>query len=194
LQAIERFQPDEIKVVLTPMPVKESDLDYFYKVAYRCRGNLTVFPIKMTEGYEELQTGSTFGVMPSIYEPFGAAVEFMTNGTVTIARDTGGLKDQVDHLECGYLFREDNEMYQIEHIRSFCAAANQIRERRENPWVQRMVDSLYDTIKQAAQLYREDSYSYYRMVVKGFQKAASFDWDVSVKKYLTVYEKVNSGF
>jgi len=35
--------------------------------------------------------GATFGVMPSIYEPFGSAVEYMANGTVNIGRATGDL-------------------------------------------------------------------------------------------------------
>ena len=48
----------------------------------------------------EAQAGATFAVMPSFYEPFGAATEAYLAGTPVIARATGGLTGQVvDHDE-----------------------------------------------------------------------------------------------
>jgi glycogen synthase len=41
LRSIEKFREDEIKAVLTPMTANHSDLDYFYEVACKCKGNLT---------------------------------------------------------------------------------------------------------------------------------------------------------
>jgi glycogen synthase len=94
LRAVEKFQEDEIKVILAPKPVRDSGLDYFYEASCKCRGNITVFPIHLEKGFQELQMGSTFGLMPSIYEPFGSAIEYLVNGTPAIFHDTGGLKSQ----------------------------------------------------------------------------------------------------
>ncbi|MCP5047899.1 MAG: glycogen synthase, partial [bacterium] len=194
LRAIEKFELDEIKVVLAPMPVRDSDLDYFYKVAYRCAGNLTIFPIRMAQGYHELQTGSTFGIMPSIYEPFGAAVEYMVNGTVTIARATGGLIDQIDDGSNGFLYKESSETYNSENIKAFTREADNVEARQDNPWVLGMVDQLHATIKKASDLYSKQPDAYYRMISNGLKKAASFNWDVSAKNYLSVYRKVSDIF
>jgi glycogen synthase len=194
LRAIERFAHDEIKVVLTPLPVKAADLDFFREIVLKCQGNVTVFPIRMSQGYHELQIGSTFGFMPSIYEPFGAAIEYMVNGTVNIARKTGGLVDQIDDNQCGLLYREDSGFYNQENIEQFYDFADNIAKRSENQWVQRMVDALYEKMKEAIHLYQNHPNEYYRLIIMGFKKARSFDWSISAKKYFEVYEKVNQGF
>lgn len=194
LQAIERFAEDEIKVVLTPMPTKQSDLDFFRDVIGRCNGNVTVFPIRMTRGFLELQIGSTYGIMPSIYEPFGAAIEYMVNGTVNIARQTGGLTDQIDDHQSGFLCRETNAFYNLENIRHFSNFADNVFMRRRNPWVQSMVAALHEKIKEAIYLYQNHPNEYYRLIVMGFKKAKKFDWTKSAKKYFEVYEQVTRGF
>jgi glycogen synthase len=194
LRALEKFGRDEIKVVLTPLPLQEADLAYFYKIAFRCRGDVVVYPIRMTQGYHELQTGSTFGIMPSIYEPFGAAVEYMANGTVTIARAAGGLKNQIEDGVCGFLFREDGRSYNLENIDAFTRSANRIEERRGNPWVENMAEQLYRTIKKASDLYRYQPDDYHRMILKGLQKATSFTWTENAKNYLEVFKRIRSGF
>lgn len=193
LRAIEKFEPGEIKVVLTPMPIRDSDLDYFYKVAYRNPGDLTVFPIRMEEGYHELQTGSTFGVMPSIYEPFGAAVEYMAMGAVTIARDTGGLADQVRDGENGFLFKENPESVRWKYIQSFDETSSQVEQRQGNPWVESMAEELYLTIKKAAEIYRDRPDDYYRMIAKGIEKALSFTWTASASQYLDIFNCTGKG-
>lgn len=191
LQAIQRFAQDEIKLVLAPMPVRDSDLDCFRAIAAHCRGNLTVFPIRMKQGYRELQMGSSFGIMPSIYEPFGAAVEYMVNGTVTIARATGGLVDQIDS-RCGLLFRENNSFYSLENIEHYTARVHSQSKRMENDWFRDMATALYQKLKEAVSLYRNRPDEYYRMILQGFRKARTFDWQASAQKYLQVYRKVNT--
>lgn len=193
LRAMERFGKDEIKVVLTPMPVKASDLNFFQKVAKRSHGCVTIFPIRMERGYKELQTGSTFGVMPSIYEPFGAAIEYMTLGTVTIARATGGLVDQVEHEKSGFLFKEEPYNYCWENIHTYNHTAFSVEARSENPWVMNMVDRLYETLLKAVTLYRHQPEVYYQMILNGFKKALSFNWDSSAYEYWQTYQKINDG-
>lgn len=194
LQSIERFMEDEIKVVMTPMPVKPAHLDYFRHIATRCKGNLTVFPIKMQHGYFELQIGSTFGMMPSIYEPFGAAIEYMVKGTVTIARKTGGLANQIDHEKSGILYREDSQFYNLENVKQFFKLSDNVFERRDNPWLLSMVNQCHEAVKNAINLYQNHNHEYYRLIINGFKKARMFDWAISAKKYLEVYQKVSQGF
>lgn len=193
LQALERFEVDEIKAVLTPMALRDSDLDFFREVAGKSHANLTVFPMRMQQGYLELQTGATFGVMPSIYEPFGAAIEYMVNGTVNIARSAGGLVNQVVHGENGFLFRERADFYDLARIRGFVAAGDNVQMRRENPWAVDMAESLYLTLKDAATLYRDHRDDYHAMILRGFAKAASFRWEENAADYAAVYKKVAVG-
>jgi glycogen synthase len=191
LRAVERFMEDEIKVILTPMPAQPSDLDYFYEVACKCKGNLTVFPMKMGRGYQELQEGATFGVMPSIYEPFGAAVEYMASGTVNIGRSTGGLVDQISK-DCGFLYREDAVFYTLDNITDFIESDNIVQMRKTNPWAQNMADNLYDVLKKAINVYLHQPDRYYSMILKGFEKAGHFSWGVNAKKYYQVYDMIRS--
>jgi glycogen synthase len=193
LRAVEKFAPDEIKVILTPMSTRNSDLDYFREMAGKCEGNMTVFPIRMEKGFRELQMGSTFGIMPSIYEPFGAAVEYMVNGTVNVSRSTGGLVDQIQHRKSGFLYREDPQSYTLDHIKSFAQTNDAVQSRGSNPWVQSMVAELYKTITEVAALYRNHEDEYYRMVLEGFKQAKTFTWQKAVERYYKVYEKINAG-
>ncbi|MEW6599923.1 MAG: glycogen/starch synthase [Nitrospirota bacterium] len=192
LRAAEKFSEDEIKVVLTPMAVNPSDLDYFYEIACKCRGNVTVFPVRLQKGYHELQTGATFGIMPSIYEPFGAAVEYMASGTVNIGRATGGLVDQIDN-SCGFLYKEDAVFYTAQNIEDFVNSSRCVQTRKTNPWVQSMADNLYNVIKKAIDVYRNQPDRYYQMILSGLKKAGQFGWEANAKKYYSVY-KLTSKF
>ncbi|MCP4218881.1 MAG: glycogen synthase [bacterium] len=192
LRALEQFKYDEVKVILTPMAVRESDLDYFHEAASKSCGNLIVFPFRMKKGYRELQTGSTFGIMPSIYEPFGAAIEYMVSGTVTIARKTGGLPDQIQHKENGLLFREEMESYTLENIIAFSESADIVQNRKQNPWARAMADKLYRVLRYAVDMYATNPNEYYGLMLDGFQKAGAFTWHQAAKKYMQIYEKVKS--
>jgi len=187
LRAIDKFKEDKIKVVLSPLPVRESDLDIFRKIAESSQGNVTVFPIRMEQGFHELQIGSTFGLMPSIYEPFGAAIEYMVNGTLVIARKTGGLIDQIDHEINGFLFKEPQRNYNLQNIKSFMEASGQVELRQTNPWCRDMVDSLYKILKRTIKLYQKENGKYYEMILNGFMKAQNFDWRTSAKEYYSTY-------
>ena len=191
LRAIERFREDEIKVILTPMPVDYSDLDYFYEIACKCKGNVTVFPIKMHRGYQELQEGATFGVMPSIYEPFGAAVEYMASGTVNIGRATGGLVDQISR-DCGFLYREDAVFYTLENITAFIGSDDIVQLRKMNPWAESMADNLHEVLKKAINVYANHPDKYYNMVLKGFEQAGDFSWGVNARKYYQAYDVIRA--
>jgi len=191
LRAVEKFKEDEIKVILTPMPVEQSDLDFFRDIAGRCRGNLVVFPTRISkEQFDVMKMGSTYGVMPSIYEPFGAAIEYMVNGTVTIGRETGGLKNQVTHGVDGFLYRESVESYKLDNIKDFMENFTCVEKRGSNLWVKGMVEQLYNIMKHGTWLFRENPGVYYTMVLKGFEKALKFRWELSAQKYMEMFENV----
>ncbi len=191
LRALETFGKDEIKVVLTPMAVDVSDLDYFHELVSKRCGDLMVFPIRMERGYRELQMGSTFGIMPSIYEPFGAAIEYMVSGTVTIARQTGGLVDQIQDNVCGFLYRENNKSYTEENINAFADSGDIVQARKHNPWVCAMTDTLHKNIKKAVDIYQHHPNDYYGLIKQGLHRAASFTWQKAAESYFQVYGKIN---
>ncbi len=194
LRVIDRFKADELKAILTPMAIRPSDLDIFRKSTKTGSGNLTVFPVRMQKGFHELQVGSTFGIMPSIYEPFGAAIEYMVNGTVNIARATGGLVDQIDAEKCGLLYRETDRNYDLKNIKHYANTGDTVSERDTNAWVQDMVDELYKTLQSAIALYRKQPNEYYKMINRGFAKARKFGWDTNARRYNRLFQKVNKGF
>ncbi|MDZ7377603.1 MAG: glycogen/starch synthase [candidate division KSB1 bacterium] len=193
LQCFERFAPDEIKVVLTPLVSKFSHLDFLREAVSRCQGNVTMFPMRLEQGYQELLLGSSFGLMPSIYEPFGAALEYLVNGTVVLARKTGGLADQIQDQRCGLLYRETNDFYQIAFIRDYFAHSNDLNARRANPWSQSMVAALHEKLIEAIHLYQHHPEEYYRLIIMGFKQARSFDWSNAAQSYLEVYHQVAQG-
>lgn len=188
LQALERFAADEIKAVMTPMAVRDADLNYFREAAAGpCRGNLVVFPFRMARGFVELQTGSTFGLMPSIYEPFGAAIEYMTSGTVNVARSTGGLVDQVTDGDTGFLFREPDPTYTLSNIERFASDSGRVQARKNNPWATGMADALESTLRRAIAVYRDRRDDYHTMILRGFERAAQFSWEQNASRYWDVY-------
>ena len=189
LRAVARFEEDHIKVVLSPPSSDEHALAIFRKTAEQCKGNITVFPMRMEEGYQELQMGGTFGLMPSIYEPFGAAVEYMAAGTVTIARATGGLIDQIDDNISGLLFKEHSARYTIQNIRSFANTATQPEMRVDNPWATDMVSALVKRMRDAIDLFKNRPDRYDAMILAGLEKALTFDWNTSVRLYLDIYRQ-----
>ncbi len=190
LRTIEKFPRDKIKVILTPLPVKRSDLDYFYEIVGKCEGDVTVFPFRMEKGYHEIQTGSTFGIMPSIFEPFGAAIEYMASGTINIGRATGGLIDQID-TSCGFLFKEDAVFHTVRNVKAFIETDYMIQARKTNPWMLSMADNLYDVLRKAIDLYQNRPDKYYRLIINGFKKAKKFSWVSNAKKYHDVYKMIN---
>jgi glycogen synthase len=191
LLALEKFAGDEIKAVVVPIPAPNTSMDCFHWAADRCAGNLSIFPLRLKKGYKELQMGATYGIMPSIYEPFGAAVEYMVNGAVTIARATGGLKDQIRHLHNGLLYEESPGWRTRENIDAFMRSDADAYARRANPWVREMANALYEQMRQAADIYRNHRGQYYKMVLEGFKHARRFGWASSANKYIKTYRQIN---
>jgi glycogen synthase len=90
-------QKEAGRFLFFPMPGDEGlgGLEFLKKLAERFPESVLVFPFMFREGFVGALRGATFGVMPSLYEPFGMANEFYLNGTVGIGRATGGIMQQV---------------------------------------------------------------------------------------------------
>src|SRR5882672_4754699 len=80
-----------------PIPGDEGEigLSFLKDLAEEFSEGVLVFPFVWREGFFATLRGAAYGMMPSLYEPFGGANEFYLNGTVGIGRATGGLLLQI---------------------------------------------------------------------------------------------------
>jgi glycogen synthase len=99
VRAIGKFldQGGNARFLFFPIPGDEgiAGLGFLRKLAKQFPESVLVLPFLFREGYFAALQGSTYGVMPSLYEPFGMANEFYLNGTVGIGRATGGIIEQI---------------------------------------------------------------------------------------------------
>lgn len=99
----------EGRFLFFPIPGCEGveGLNFLEKLSLDFPESVLAFPFRLEKGYMEALQGATYGIMPSLYEPFGMANEFYLNGTVGIARATGGLLQQIVPLRKTKLFNDD---------------------------------------------------------------------------------------
>ena len=106
--AIERFlvQGGEARFVFFPIPGDEglAGLGFLKALAEAHPEEILALPFMFKEGYFAVLQGAAFGVMPSLYEPFGMANEFYFNGAVGIGRATGGIIQQIVPLRSASSF------------------------------------------------------------------------------------------
>jgi len=97
--AIEKFlfTGGKGRFLFFPIPGDEGlgGLGFLRRLAERYPDSVMVLPFRFRAGYFAALQGANFGVMPSLYEPFGMANEFYLNGTIGIGRATGGIVEQV---------------------------------------------------------------------------------------------------
>jgi len=102
-QAIRGFPAGKAGLIFCPSSAegeRHSDtLAFFREIAEERPGDVVVWPFRISaEDYVSVVEGSSFLLMPSFYEPFGAATEGLMHGTPVVARATGGLLVQVKPL------------------------------------------------------------------------------------------------
>jgi glycogen synthase len=81
-------------------------LSFIESLARSYPDRVLAFPFYMGAGYIESMSGAAYGLMPSLYEPFGMAHELYLNGTVGIARATGGITEQIVPLRAAAAFSQ----------------------------------------------------------------------------------------
>ncbi len=191
-RAIEGFAPGEAKFILTPIAgERDAWLEDLERLAEKRRGDVAVFPFRMERGYLEAMAGATYAVMPSLYEPFGAATEAYLAGTPVVARATGGLTGQVADYQSGpqqatgFLFREKLPLGAS--WPSIIQAAGP-EERTGIPLYAMMAEALFDRLQDAARLWRADRRAYARLLGNLFDKAAGFSGERAAAGYHALYE------
>lgn len=180
-----------------PGPDGLPGLRFLEKLASDFPERVLALPYRLQAGYGSVVSGSTWGLMPSRFEPFGMANEFMTSGTPCVARATGGLLEQVVpyraaaafssavahrsdrwHSTCadptGILFREPDATNGAAEWRTlssmpFGSSHHSMRES--------MVDELRLAIEDAVRLFQDEPRRYARMISAGVEHVErAFSW------------------
>jgi glycogen synthase len=191
-RAIEGFRPNEAKFILTPNIVGDVGpwLEDLRRLAEKRSGDVAVYPFRVEKGFLEAMAGASFAVMPSLYEPFGAATEAYLAGTPVVARATGGLTGQVvDYGEdavnaTGILFREKLPLGS-----SWPAIMNSPtpQDRVGIPLYAMMAEALYDALQEAAGLWRNGR-AYAGLLANLYPKAVSFSAGKAAAGYRALYD------
>jgi hypothetical protein len=92
---------ENAKFMFFPVPGDEGfeGLTFLKNLAEEYPRNVLVLPFIWKKGYFAALRAAAYGIMPSLYEPFGMANEFYLNGTCGIGRATGGLLQQIIPLK-----------------------------------------------------------------------------------------------
>jgi glycogen synthase len=206
--AFSRFPKGTLNLFFTPtLHNDDDDLSFFSEVAQTFEGHVVIWPFKITEReYMQCLRGASFLVMPSFYEPFGAASEGFLNGTPLFARATGGLLAQVKPdksftvperyssilgddekgLPNGILYREACDEQQAQrHWRPLLEMPP--AERAENPLYCAMVDAAHKALQEAVACCN-DTGRYAAMIYEGLFSVRRFTWSRAAVKYRKMYD------
>jgi glycogen synthase len=183
------------------------ELSFFRDIALRSEGRIVIWPFRIPlRRYRTLLQGSSFLLMPSLYEPFGAASEGMLNGTPVVARATGGLLSQVQpgaawplpqqygtifppsatEIRNGILFKES---FPDEEAKSMWRTLLELpmERRMENALYRSIVDAAGGALHEAINVFT-DGQVYGAMVANGFTAVQRCTWVEAVRKYSAVYD------
>jgi glycogen synthase len=222
-EAIRRIPAGRARYIFTPMPGAEGfeGLAFLKKLAGDRPGEVKAFPFRLDpEPFAALKEGSSFMVMGSLYEPFGAANEAYLAGMPVVARATGGLVQQVvpypgaglsqqvrqvvalfhgpKSEPTGFLYREPSVPNPVQDWQKIVACAywhqeprgDRIDDRRGTPLFDAMVQSTAWALQDAMDLYAADQAGYARMIYHGFKMLDNFGWDRAVQGYRRLYDRV----
>ena len=184
---------------------------FLNEAVLQCRGDLVVWPFRIpARDYALMLKGASYLLMPSFYEPFGAATEGMISGTPVVARATGGLWIQVEACnevyvppfygdlfkhkgtkQCatGILFREQYPE-QISEKEWSNILKQPLRERAASALYEAIVESAYRALENAAGIFVDPS-RYGPLIANGIKSISDFSWAGSVEKYRKVYDRTS---
>ncbi|MBN2036114.1 MAG: glycogen/starch synthase [Chitinispirillaceae bacterium] len=208
--AFERLKRGRAKLFFCPSVTSgknDIDLDFFKAITARCPGDIEIWPFKIRRRvYDLFLRGSSYLLMPSLYEPFGSANEGLLSGTPAVARATGGLWVQVNsatpvavptfysrlkldgrrEFPTGILFREK---YPDEK------AEKEWRRLLELPLARRLKVPLFLSLMRSAEAALKDACGifarpeeYARLIVNGLDEVKKLSWERAAKKYMQVYD------
>ncbi|MBN1759003.1 MAG: glycogen/starch synthase [Chitinispirillaceae bacterium] len=206
--AFAALKPGSAHLFFTPnLHNGDDDLSFFREMAEQCSGSITIWPFKIAvKQYRTFLQGASFLLMPSLYEPFGAASEGFLHGTPVIARATGGLLSQihpgadftvpplysslvpasVHDAGNGILYRETFPDQEAEKLWRPLLRAS-LWERSANPLYQSIVAAAKKALEEACSVVAEKD-RYGAMIHNGLQSVREHSWDLAVEKYRRVYD------
>lgn len=209
--AFERLAPGSAKLVFCPSSSNNSvDVNFFRQFTERSSSNITIWPFRIShQQYKSFLQGASFLLMPSFYEPFGAATEGLIHGVPVIVRGTGGLWVQVNSYDgvktpkmygelfsqkkhngfpTGIIYREQYPDDQAElNWRDLLNLP--LESRINNPLYRSIIDSAYDALETAVILFKNKQH-YASMMLNGTETVKTFSWDKAVTKYRKIYDIV----
>ncbi len=116
--AVHHGEPDCAQFLFFPIPGDEDllGLEFLRALAGRYPEDIVAFPFIWLAGFTAALQGAAYGLMPSLYEPFGMANEFyLAGGCVGIGRATGGNLAQIVPLRataaCSHAVRSRVDRY-----------------------------------------------------------------------------------
>jgi starch synthase len=116
----------------------------------------------------KIEAGSDIFLMPSRYEPCGLNQMYsLRYGTVPIVSSTGGLKDTVDNVSPA-------------RLQSGKATGFVMKDFSSN--------SLFNTVKKAAKMFRDEPSAWQKLMVSGMKK--DFSWLSQAKIYMKLYDSL----
>jgi glycogen synthase len=211
--AISRLKAGSVKLLFCPINPEGDSLDFFVRFTERYDGDICIWPFRLPDQiYATCLMGAGYLVMPSLYEPFGAANEGYLHGVPVIARATGGLWSQVNPaVPCntpgifsgldngtravsgnptGLLFREGYESGDIgKQWRDIMDA--KINERLQSKLYNSIVDAAGLAINQAIELYSNDL-EYARMLLNCAESTKHSGWSRAAYSYRRVYDTASN--
>jgi glycosyltransferase involved in cell wall biosynthesis len=105
--AVHHDEPECAQFLFFPIPGDEGrpGLGFLEALATNFPQDVLVFPFIWVAGFTAALQGAAYGLMPSLYEPFGMANEFyLAGGCVGIGRATGGNLEQIVPLRATSAF------------------------------------------------------------------------------------------
>lgn len=216
--AFKKMKRGKAKLIFSPsnLPLNNGrEYRFFVNSINEAEGDITIWPFIIPEDlYLQFLCGASYIIMPSFYEPFGAATEGFVNGTPIIARGTGGLWTQVQSIypcrvpsffhsflnekelvslnhQSGILFREDYEGADIDKEWKLIFSASP-EQRLFSKLYCSMIDTAHKALEYAVALYDKKE-EYAKLIVNGFRTLSLFDWENTVKRYREIYGCMSRG-
>ncbi len=187
------------------------DMEFFTNAVKRLGKDAALWPFRIPQlQYNSIVRGASFLIMPSLYEPFGAATEGILCGTPVIARATGGLWVQISPVNdvfvppyygtllshitrnhgrdaaSGILYREQYPPSLAEENWEKLFHLS-LESRIKSPLYESIVDALYNAMESAISIF-QDQKQYCGLILNGLSSLDSFEWKYAVAKYRKVYD------
>lgn len=196
-RAIEKIEPGKARFILSAIAGggAKKYIQDMQRFAKQRKSDVLVFTGTMPMFHESI-AGASFCVMPSMYEPFGAATEPYLSGTPVVARATGGLVQQVVDLHdaarpaTGILYREQFPVIDPESLAKLWRKimdADDPKSRVSNPLYASLVQALAGALQRAIALYDLSPDLYGRLLGHLHSHALQFSWKKAAEEYTALY-------